>query len=55
MMADSTTVGDTTFTVQADGSIRVERKGAWWAIDRQHALIGLVCDHAEIQPHEPRR
>lgn len=46
-MADSTTVGDTTFVIQPDGSIRVERAGAsWWQLDRQSALHALVRDHA---------
>lgn len=42
-----TVVGDMTFTVQADGSIRVERAGAC-AIDQQRALIALVRDHAAL-------
>jgi hypothetical protein len=49
-MTDCTTAGDTTFTIQTDGSIMVERAGAsWWQLDRQRALHALVRDHAKLQ------
>lgn len=49
---NSTTVGDLTFTIQTDGSIRVEHTGAWWEIDRQRALVALVRDHAARKVRE---
>jgi anti-sigma factor RsiW len=46
----TTIAGDTTFTIQTDGSILVERAGAsWWQFDRQSALHALVRDHAKLQ------
>lgn len=46
---NSTTVGDLTFTIQSDGSIRVDHKGPWWTIDQQCALVALLRDHARLR------
>lgn len=40
---------DYTFTIQTDGSIRVELHGAWWQLDQQSALRVLVRGCAKLQ------